>query len=216
MWMCSGEMTDEANRGQRHGTGRLIVLTGPTAVGKGTVEAALRAKHPQVWVSVSATTRAPRPGEIDGTTYWFMDEAEFEVKEAAGYFLETAVVHNMAHYGTPLQPVLDHVAAGVPTILEIDLQGARRVRREAERMGLDVVYVFLAPPSYDELVRRLVGRGTENEEQRRRRLLTAREELASEHEFDVTIVNSTVEAAADELWDVIAREYGLPATDPAR
>lgn len=83
-------------------------------------------------------------------------------------------------------------------------------------MGLDVVYVFLAPPSYDELVRRLVGRGTENEEQRRKRLLTAREELASEHEFDVTIVNSTVEAAADELWDVIAREYGLPATDPAR
>lgn len=215
MWMCSGEMTDGANRGQRRGTGRLIVLTGPTAVGKGTVEAALRAKHPQVWVSVSATTRAPRPGEIDGTTYWFMDEAEFEAKEAAGYFLETAVVHNMAHYGTPLQPVLDHVAAGIPTILEIDLQGARRVRHEAERMGLDVVYVFLAPPSYDELVRRLVGRGTENEEQRRKRLLTAREELASEHEFDVTIVNSTVEAAADELWDVIAREYGLPATDPA-
>ncbi len=190
--------------------GRLMVLTGPTAVGKGTVEAALRAKHPEVWVSVSATTRAPRPGEIDGTTYWFMTEDEFAAKQRAGYFLETAVVHNMAHYGTPLQPVLDHVSAGVPTILEIDLQGAHRVKQEAARLGLDVVYVFLAPPSYDELVRRLIGRGTENEEQRRKRLETARLELESEHEFDVTIVNTTVRKAADELWTVIAREYALP------
>lgn len=189
--------------------GRLIVLTGPTAVGKGTVEAALRAKHPQVWVSVSATTRSPRPGEINGKTYWFMTEDEFAAKEAAGYFLETAEVHNMAHYGTPLQPVLDHVAAGIPTILEIDLQGARRVKRESARMNLDVVYVFLAPPSYDELVRRLVTRGTENEEQRRKRLQTARMELASEREFDVTIVNTTVDQAADELWAVLVKEYGL-------
>lgn len=197
-------------------TGRLIVLTGPTAVGKGTVEGALRAKHPQVWVSVSATTRAPRPGEIDGVTYWFMNEDEFKAKQADGYFLETAVVHNMAHYGTPLQPVLDHVAQGIPTILEIDLQGARRVKQEAARRGLDVVYVFLAPPSYDELVRRLVFRGTENEEQRRKRLQTARLELASEGEFDVTIVNTTVEQAADDLWAVIAKEYGLAIDDTAR
>lgn len=102
--------------------GRLIVLTGPTAVGKGTVEAKLRADHPEVWVSVSATTRAPRPGEVDGVNYWFLTEDEFLAREAAGEFLETAVVHGMAHYGTLLKPVEEHLAAGVPTILEIDLQ----------------------------------------------------------------------------------------------
>ena len=115
--------------------GRLIVLTGPTAVGKGTVEAKLRADHPEVWVSVSATTRAPRPGE------------------AAGEFLETAVVHGMAHYGTLLKPVEEHLAAGVPTILEIDLQGARRVKQRAAELDLEVVYVFIAPPSFEELAK---------------------------------------------------------------
>ncbi|WP_288270487.1 guanylate kinase [uncultured Bifidobacterium sp.] len=191
--------------------GRLIVLTGPTAVGKGTVEAALLAKHPEVWVSVSATTRDPRPGEVNGVNYWFMSESEFLRKEQAGEFLETAVVHGMAHYGTPLQPVLDHLAAKIPTILEIDLQGARRVKQQAASMGLEVVYVFIAPPSYDELVRRLVGRGTETEEQRKKRLETAKVELAAEPEFDVTIVNNTVEQAADDLWQVIAQEYGIDA-----
>lgn len=197
--------TNEHDAGRR----RLIVLTGPTAVGKGTVEAKLREDHPQVWVSVSATTRAPRPGEVDGVTYWFMSEEEFERKQREGMFLETAVVHNMAHYGTPLEPVMEHLEAGVPTILEIDLQGARRVRERASEMGLEVLYVFLAPPSFDELVRRLVGRGTENEEQRRRRLETAKVELAAEDEFDVTIVNNTVDQAAADLWSVIAKEYGL-------
>ncbi|MCI5860925.1 guanylate kinase [Bifidobacterium boum] len=191
--------------------GRLIVLTGPTAVGKGTVEAALLAKHPEVWVSVSATTRDPRPGEVNGVNYWFMSESEFLRKEQAGEFLETAVVHGMAHYGTPLQPVLDHLAAKIPTILEIDLQGARRVKQQAAAMGLEVVYVFIAPPSYDELVRRLVGRGTETEEQRKKRLETAKVELAAESEFDVTIVNNTVEQAAQDLWKVIAQEYGIDA-----
>lgn len=189
--------------------GRLIVLTGPTAVGKGTIEAALRAKHPQVWVSVSATTRKPRPGEVDGKTYWFMSEEEFARKEAAGEFLETALVHNMAHYATPLVPVLEHLAGGVPTILEIDLQGARRVKERAPEMGLDVCYVFIAPPSYEELVRRLIGRGTENKEQRAKRLATARLELTAENEYDITIVNNTVEQAADDLWRVIQQEYGL-------
>ncbi|KFJ06570.1 guanylate kinase [Bifidobacterium tsurumiense] len=188
---------------------RLIVLTGPTAVGKGTVEAALRAKHPEIWVSVSATTRAPRPGEVDGVNYWFMTEQEFVDKEASGDFLETARVHNMALYGTPLQPVLDHMNRNIPTILEIDLQGARRVKEKASQMGLDVVYVFIAPPSFDELVRRLVGRGTENEEQRAKRLETARVELAAASEFDVTIVNNEVDQAADDLWQIIAQEYGL-------
>ena len=161
--------------------GRLIVLTGPTAVGKGTVEAKLRADHPEVWVSVSATTRAPRPGEVDGVNYWFLTEDEFLAREAAGEFLETAVVHGMAHYGTLLKPVEEHLAAGVPTILEIDLQGARR----------------------------LIGRGTETAEQQARRLETAKVELAAESEFDVTIVNETVDQAAADLWSVIAKEYGL-------
>ena len=195
---------DSAARG-----GRLVVLTGPTAVGKGTVEAALRAKHPEVWVSVSATTRKPRPGEVNGVNYWFMDDAEFLAKEAAGEFLETAVVHNLARYGTPLAPVLDHLKAGVPTILEIDLQGARRVKQEASQMGIDMVSVFVAPPSFDELVRRLLKRGTETEDQREHRLRTARVELAAQREFDITIVDNTVEQAAQDLWSVIAKEYGL-------
>lgn len=203
-------MTIAGHSDSAHSTGgRLIVLTGPTAVGKGTVEAALLAKHPEVWVSVSATTREPRPGEVNGVNYWFMSEAEFVRKEQEGKFLETAVVHGMAHYGTPLQPVLDHLAAGTPTILEIDLQGARRVKQKASQMGLDVVYVFIAPPSYEELVRRLIGRGTENEEQRAKRLETAKVELAAEPEFDVVIVNNTVDQAADDLWKVIAEEYGI-------
>lgn len=192
-----------------HSSGRLMVLTGPTAVGKGTVESALRAKHPEVWVSVSATTRAPRPGEVDGVNYWFMDDGKFARKEADGEFLETAVVHGMAHYGTPLKPVEEHLAKGVPTILEIDLQGALRVKERAAELGLDVLYVFLAPPSFDELKRRLVGRGTETPEQQARRLETAKVELAAESEFDVTIVNTTVNEAADELWRLIEREYDL-------
>ncbi|MCH9275124.1 guanylate kinase [Bifidobacterium amazonense] len=191
-----------------HG-GRLLVLTGPAGVGKGTVENALRKKHPEVWVSVSATTRDPRPGEIDGINYWFMSEDEFIAKEAAGEFLETAVVHGMAHYGTPLKPVEEHLAAGTPTILEIDLQGARRVKETAKDLGLEVLSVFIAPPSFDELVRRLVGRGTETEAQRKRRLETAKVELAAESEFDVTIVNDNVDKAAEELWTLIAKEYGI-------
>lgn len=189
--------------------GRLIVLTGPAGVGKGTVESKLRADHPEIWLSVSATTRAPRPGEVDGVNYHFVSEGEFLAEERAGRFLETAVVHGMAHYGTPLQPVLDHLAANVPTILEIDLQGARRVKERAAELGMEVVTVFLAPPSFDELVRRLIGRGTETEEQRNRRLETARVELAAESEFDVVIVNDDIDRAAGELWSVIAREYGL-------
>ncbi|WEV66412.1 MULTISPECIES: guanylate kinase [unclassified Bifidobacterium] len=199
---------EEHVAGQSH-KGRLIVLTGPTAVGKGTVEANLLSKHPEVWVSVSATTRDPRPGEVNGKNYWFMDEAEFVAKEKQNWFLETAVVHGMAHYGTPLQPVLDHLAKNIPTILEIDLQGARRVKQRAAELNLEIVSVFIAPPSYDELVKRLIGRGTENEEQRKKRLETAKVELAAEPEFDVKIVNDTVDRAADELWDVIAKEYGI-------
>ena len=174
---------------------RLVVLAGPTAVGKGTVAAAVRDLHPDVWISVSATTRAPRPGEVDGVHYRFVSDEEFDALVEAGEMLEWAVVHGAARYGTPRGPVEEALGAGRPSMLEIDLQGARQVRATMP----DALFVFLKPPSWEELVRRLVGRGTETEEQRERRLVTAREELAAEPEFDVTIVNHEVRAAADDL-----------------
>ncbi|WP_370248168.1 guanylate kinase [Nocardioides sp.] len=174
---------------------RLVVLAGPTAVGKGTVAAAVRSDHPEVWISVSVTTRAPRPGEVDGVHYHFVDDAAFDAMIAEGELLEWAVVHRAARYGTPRRPVVEALAAGRPAMLEIDLQGARQVR---ETMP-EAVFVFLKPPSWEELVRRLVGRGTEDEAERERRLETARAELAAESEFDVTIVNREVHLAAAEL-----------------
>ncbi|UYM05244.1 guanylate kinase [Solicola gregarius] len=173
----------------------LIVLAGPTAVGKGTVAACVREHHPDIWISVSVTTRAPRPGEIDGVHYKFVSDAEFDAMVAADELLEWAVVHRAARYGTPRRPVEDQLAAGRPALLEIDLQGARQVR---ERMP-DALFCFLAPPDWDELVRRLVGRGTEGEPERDRRLRTARVEMAAEAEFDVTIVNTDVRDACEEL-----------------
>lgn len=178
---------------------RLTVLAGPTAVGKGTVVRALRAREPDIWISVSATTRAPRPGEIDGVHYFFVTPERFDEMIANGELLEWAVVHGVHRYGTPRGPVEEHLATGLPVLLEIDLQGARQVRRTMP----DAQFVFLAPPSWDELVHRLVGRGTEGAEERERRLVTAREELAAENEFDATIVNDTVEAAAAELERLI-------------
>lgn len=188
---------------------RLIVLTGPTAAGKGTVEGVLREKHPNIWLSVSATTRKPRYDEFNGIHYWFIDEEEFERRKRNGEFLETALVHGMAHYGTLIQPVLDHLAQNVPTLLEIDLQGARGVKQEASRLGLEVVYVFIAPPSFEELKRRLIGRGTETPEQQAKRLQTAKVEMAASSEFDFVIVNDDAQRAADELWKIIAKEYDL-------
>ncbi|GAA4381024.1 guanylate kinase [Nocardioides caricicola] len=174
---------------------RLVVLAGPTAVGKGTVAAEVRRTHPEVWISVSATTRAPRPGEENGVHYWFVSDEEFDRMVAEDDLLEWAVVHKAARYGTPRQPVDLALASGHPAMLEIDLQGARQVR---ETMP-DALFVFLAPPSWEELERRLVGRGTETEEERARRLETARDELAAEAEFDVTIVNHEVHDAAEQL-----------------
>jgi guanylate kinase len=178
---------------------RLAVLAGPTAVGKGTIAADVRAHHPEIWISVSATTRSPRPGEVDGVHYWFVSDDEFDRMVADDELLEWAVVHKAARYGTPQAPVEQALAEGRPSLLEIDLQGARQVR---ERMP-DALFVFLMPPSWDELVRRLVGRGTESEEERARRLQTAREELAAEAEFDVTIVNHEVHDAAEELVELV-------------
>lgn len=177
------------------GRSRLTVLAGPTAVGKGTVAAYVREHHPEVWLSVSATTRRPRPGEVDGLHYHFVDDAEFDAMARGGELLEWAVVHGRAKYGTPRAPVEVALAAGRPALLEIDLQGARQVR---ETMP-GALFAFLAPPTWDELVRRLVGRGTEDEEERESRLETARVELASAREFDVTVLNDDVRRAADEL-----------------
>lgn len=177
------------------GPSRLAVLAGPTAVGKGTVAASIRERHPEIWISVSATTRRPRPGEVDGVHYHFVSDEEFDAMVAEGQLLEWAVVHNAARYGTPRRPVEEVLASGRPALLEIDLQGARQVR---ETMP-EALFVFLAPPSWEELVRRLVGRGTESEEERERRLGTARVELAAEAEFDATIVNTQVHDAAEEL-----------------
>lgn len=174
---------------------RLTVLAGPTAVGKGTVSAYVRDTHPDVWISVSVTTRVPRPGEVDGIHYWFVDDARFDEMIAAGELLEWATVHQTARYGTPRRPVDDALALGRPCLLEIDLQGARQVKLSMP----DALFVFLAPPSWEELVRRLVGRATESDEERTRRLETAVEELAAEKEFDVTVVNTEIHAAADEL-----------------
>lgn len=175
------------------------MLAGPTAVGKGTVSADIRTRYPQVWLSVSATTRSPRPGEIDGVHYLFVSDAEFDEMIARDDLLEWAVVHGRHRYGTPRGPVETHLWAGVPVLLEIDLQGARQVRQTWP----DARFVFLAPPSWDELVNRLVGRGTEGPEERERRLSTARVELAAEQEFDHVIVNDDVQRAADELVTLI-------------
>ncbi len=187
---------------------RLVVLAGPTAVGKGTVSADVRAHHPEVWISVSATTRAPRPGEVDGVHYWFVSDEEFDRMVAEDELLEWAVVHKAARYGTPRKPVEEALAAGRPAMLEIDLQGARQVRQTMP----GALFVFLAPPSWEELVRRLVGRGTESEEERERRLETARVELAAESEFDVTIVNREVHDAAEQL--VTLMTLGIPSDTP--
>ena len=190
-------MSDEGpvGPGADQAPSRLVVLAGPTAVGKGTVASDVRARHPEVWISISATTRPPRPGEVDGEHYWFVDHDEFDALVADDALLEWAVVHGVHRYGTPRRPVEEALAAGRPALLEIALQGARQVRSTMP----GALFVFLKPPSWEELVRRLVGRGTEARSERERRLATARDELAAEAEFDVTVVNHEIHAAAEEL-----------------
>nr|WP_154596198.1 guanylate kinase [Aeromicrobium senzhongii] len=186
----------------------MIVLAGPTAVGKGTVAAWVREHHPEIWMSVSATTRPPRPGEIDGKHYHFVSNEEFDRLVATDGLLEWAVVHGVNRYGTPRAAVEAKLAEGESVLLEIDLQGARQVREHMPEAYL----VFLAPPSWEELVKRLVGRGTETEAERERRLETAREELAAVSEFDTTIVNTEVDEAGRELVDLFRSH---PTADPA-
>ncbi|WP_237739374.1 guanylate kinase [Microbacterium yannicii] len=179
----------------RGGRSRLVVLAGPTAVGKGTVASHIKEHHPEIHLSVSATTRSPRPGEVDGEHYYFVDDAEFDRMIEAGELLEHATVHNAHRYGTPRRPIEEALAQGRTVLLEIDLQGARQVREADPSATL----VFLLPPSWDELVQRLVGRGTEDAGERARRLRTAKVELASQGEFDYRVVNDDVARAADEV-----------------
>jgi guanylate kinase len=182
------------------GQARLVVLAGPTAVGKGTVSTYIRENYPEVHLSVSATTRAPRPGEVHGVNYYFVSDADFDRLIETGQMLETATVHNAFRYGTPRAPIDEALAAGKSVLLEIDLQGARSVREVMP----EAVLVFLLPPTWEELVRRLIGRGTEDTAEQQRRLETAKIELAAQDEFHHRVVNSEVSAAAREVVDLMA------------
>lgn len=196
---------------QGAGPSRLVVLAGPTAVGKGTVSAYIRQNYPDVMLSVSATTRPPRPGETDGVHYHFVSDEEFDRRIAAGEMLEWAVVHNSYRYGTPRPPIDAALAAGRRVLLEIDLQGARSVRQVMPHALL----VFLLPPTWDELVRRLIGRGTEQPEEQRRRLETARVELAAQDEFDAKVVNREVGQAAREVVELMDAPVGATTSRQA-
>ena len=187
-------------RGLRHDHPVTVaVVSGPTAVGKGTVVGALFRRHPEIVVSRSVTTRPPRPTERDGIDYDFVTPAQFDELVDGDGLLEWAVIHNSHRYGTPREPVEKAVADDRTVILEIDLQGARQVRETYPQ----ATQIFLAPPSWDELVHRLIGRGTETPEQRERRLQTARVELANANEFDAVVVNDTVDHAVASLVELL-------------
>jgi len=179
-------------------TGSVTVVSGPSAVGKGTLVAHVRQRYPQVWVSVSVTTRAPRPGEIEGVHYHFISAAEFDRLVAEHGLLEWAD-YGSARYGTPAAPVRAALARGQNVILEIEVQGARQVRTTMPEARL----VFIAPPSWDALVQRLRGRGTETEEQIENRLRVASLELTQQGEFDHVVINDDVERATSELVDLM-------------
>jgi len=196
-------------RERQPGAGNALhVLSGPTAVGKSTLSAYIRDSYPQVYFSVSATTRAPRPGEIDGVHYHFVSDAEFDRLIADGELLEWATVHNAHRYGTPRGPVFAAIAAGKRVLLEIDIAGARQVRAQVP----EALLVFLAPPSWEDLVQRLTGRGTEAPEEQQRRLATARVELAAQGEFDTVVVNRDVVTAAREVVTLMGVPRGARET----
>lgn len=181
-------------------SGKLIVVAGPTAVGKGTVVSRIRTLHPEVRFSVSATTRSPRPGEVDGVHYFFVSDSEFDALVDNNQMLEWAVVHGHHRYGTPRQPIVEALSAGESIILEIDIQGARQVKAAMP----EAVLVFLLPPTWDELVRRLTTRGTETPDEQARRLDTAKIEFDAQFEFDETIVNDDVDTAAEAVVSLMS------------
>jgi len=194
-WLVTRE-----NRGHTPTKARLVVLAGPTAVGKGAVSSHIRENYPDVHLSVSATTRAPRPGETNGVNYFFVSDDEFDELIETDQMLETAIVHNAFRYGTPRAPIDEALSSGKSVLLELDLQGARSVRAAMP----SAVLVFLLPPTWDELVRRLIGRDTESSVEQQRRLETAKVELAAQDEFDVKVVNHEVSQAAREVVDLMS------------
>jgi guanylate kinase len=179
---------------------RLFVISGPSGAGKGTLVAQLRKEHPELGLAVSATTRSPRPGEVDGKDYYFLSEGEFKRRVAAGEFVEWAYVHGHM-YGTLVKEVERLLAQGKSLILEIDIQGALNVKK----VWPDAVLIFIEPPSLEELERRLRGRGTEDEQSIELRLKNAKHEMTLADDYDVCIVNDTVDRAVRELSDTIER-----------
>ena len=178
---------------------KLIVLAGPTAVGKGTVVDYIVNNFPGIHLSVSATTREPRPGEVDGKNYFFLTHEEFDNLIDNGEMLEYATVHGLNKYGTPRKPVIEALNRGEHVILEIDIQGARQVRQTMP----EAKFIFIGPPSWDELVRRLTGRGTESAEEQAKRLESARGELAAQGEFDHVVINDEVARCAAEVVELM-------------
>jgi len=179
---------------------RVVVLSGPSAVGKSTVVRCLRERVPDLHFSVSVTTRAPRPGEVDGVDYTFVTGARFQRLIDDGELLEWAEIHGGLHRsGTPAQPILDATEAGQPVLIEVDLAGARAVKQAMP----EAIAVFLAPPSWQALESRLSGRGTETAEVIATRLRTARTELAAKDDFDEVVVNSQLESACAELVSLL-------------
>jgi guanylate kinase len=176
--------------------GRLLVLAGPSGVGKSSVVAGLREALPELLFSVSATTRPARPGEVDGRDYRFVSREEFDALIERGELLEWAEVHGwLPRSGTPRVPVEQALDRGRPVLVEVDLQGARSVKRVLP----EAVTVFVAPPSMEELARRLTDRGTDTPEQRERRLRTAIEEMDAQGEFDEVVVNDDLRAVIGRL-----------------
>ncbi|HTA11012.1 MAG TPA: guanylate kinase [Streptosporangiaceae bacterium] len=200
-------------RGLRRGApapARLTVLSGPSAVGKSTVAARLRSQCPWIWQSVSVTTRPPRPGEMNGREYFFVSEREFEAMAGRGELLESAQFAGN-RYGTPRAPVQQRLDQGMPALLELDVAGARQVRAAVPGSLL----IFMAPPSWEELERRLIGRNTESPEAMSRRLEAARIEMAASDEFDITLVNTSVEDVCDQLVALMQAQYGNAGPDLA-
>jgi len=194
------KLVDIVGRGeQRRPAGSIVVVAGPTAVGKGTINRLIVERHDDIDMSVSATTRPPRPGEIDGVDYHFVDDTRFDQMIELGELLEWARVHGQHRYGTPQAGVESQRDAGKTVILEIDVQGARQIRSRLP----DALFIFIAPPSFDELSRRLASRGTENPEEQQRRLATATREMAAQGEFDAVVINDVVENAAQKVVDLI-------------
>jgi guanylate kinase len=178
----------------------VVVLSGPSAVGKSTIVRCLRERIPDLHFSVSVTTRAPRPGEVDGVDYSFVTPERFQRLIDDGALLEWADIHGGLHRsGTPVQPIRDATAAGRPVLIEVDLAGARAVKQAMP----EALAVFLAPPSWEALESRLTGRGTETPEAMDRRLATARAELAAQDDFDRVVVNTQLESACAELISLL-------------